>query len=123
MHKILLVEDEKTLGTLLQYRLKDKGYEVLFAENGLEAKEQLQTFSPDIIVCDIMMPFMNGIELLEYVRHELKSKIPFMIFSSYGQEKMVLNAFEIGADDFITKPFSPEELIVRIGKLLKSKKP
>ncbi len=120
MSKILLVEDEKTLGTLLQYRLKDKGYEVLFAENGLEAKEQMQDFAPDIIVCDIMMPFMNGIELLEHVRKELSSDIPFLIFSSYGQEKMVLNAFEMGANDFITKPFSPEELIVRIGNLLRN---
>ncbi len=118
MHKVLLVEDEKTLGTLLQYRLKDKGYEVLFVENGLEAKEQMEAFNPDVIVCDIMMPFVNGIEFLEYVRQELKSDIPFMLFSSYGQEKMVLNAFEIGVNDFITKPFSPEELIVRVGRLL-----
>lgn len=71
---------------------------------------------PDIIVSDIMMPYFSGIELIAYVRNELKSKTPIIIISSAGNEENVLSAFELGASDFISKPVNPAELLVRVAR-------
>ena len=81
-----------------------------------ELKEYLENTMPDIIVSDIMMPYFSGIELIDYVRNELKSNTPIIIISSAGNEQNVLTAFELGANDFITKPVSPTELLVRIAR-------
>ena len=74
---------------------------------------------PDIIVSDIMMPYFSGIELIDFVRNELKSNTPIIIISSAGNEQNVLSAFELGANDFITKPISPTELLVRVAREIK----
>jgi len=73
---------------------------------------------PDIIVSDIMMPYFSGIELISYVRKDLNSNIPIIIISSAGNEENVLSAFEMGANDFISKPVSPSELMVRLAREL-----
>ena len=73
---------------------------------------------PDIIVSDIMMPYFSGMELIDYVRNELGSKVPIIIISSSGNEENVLSAFELGANDFISKPVSPSELMVRLAREL-----
>ncbi len=83
---------------------------------GKEVKEYLKNDMPDIIVSDIMMPYFSGIELIDYVRNDLKSNTPIIIISSAGNEQNVLTAFELGANDFITKPVSPTELLVRIAR-------
>ena len=115
---LLLAEDDDLLASLLDYRLQKGGYNVHVANDGRDVKEYLKTATPDIIVSDIMMPYFSGIELIDYVRNQLDSKIPIIIISSAGNEENVLSAFELGANDFISKPVSPSELLVRVGREL-----
>lgn len=115
---VLLADDDELLASLLDFRLRKGGYEVHHSSNGKEVKEYLKTAMPDIIVSDIMMPYFSGIELINYVRKDLNSKIPIIIISSAGNEENVLSAFEMGANDFISKPVSPSELMVRLAKEL-----
>ncbi len=116
--RLLLAEDDELLASLLDFRLKKGGYEVCLSRDGKEVKEHLAHTMPDIIVSDIMMPYFSGLELIAYVRNELQSNIPIIIMSSAGNEENVLNAFEMGANDFISKPVSPSELMVRVAREL-----
>lgn len=115
---LLLAEDDEMLASLLKYRLEKAGFYVRWAEDGRQVKELISEELPDILVSDIMMPYFSGIELVDYVRNELRSEVPVIVISTAGNEVNVLNAFELGADDFIAKPVSPSELIVRVNKLL-----
>ncbi|HDZ14671.1 hypothetical protein LCGC14_0841730 [marine sediment metagenome] len=117
-NKLLLAEDDQLLASLLSFRLKKGGYEVKLSRDGKEVKEYLTDNTPDIIVSDIMMPYFSGMELIAYVRKELNLQIPIIIISSAGNEENVLNAFELGANDFISKPVSPSELLVRVAREL-----
>ncbi|WP_373518370.1 response regulator transcription factor [Pricia sp.] len=116
--KLLLAEDDQLLASLLTFRLQKGGYEVQHSADGKQVKEYLSQNTPDIIVSDIMMPYFSGMELIAYVRKELKSQVPIIIISSAGNEENVLNAFELGANDFISKPVSPSELLVRVAREL-----
>ena len=116
--KLLLAEDDELLASLLNYRLTKGGYDVSLSVDGKEVKEYLNVHTPDIIVSDIMMPYFSGIELIDFVRNELQSHIPIIIISSAGNEENVLSAFELGANDFISKPVSPSELLVRVAREL-----
>jgi DNA-binding response OmpR family regulator len=115
--KIVLAEDNSVLSLLLKYKLEKEGYTLLMAKNGKEALELIELNNPKIILTDIMMPFVSGLEIISHVRNKLNLSTPIIVFSSSGQEEMVLNAFNIGATDFMSKPFSPNELIIRIKKL------
>ncbi|MFC4096801.1 response regulator [Euzebyella saccharophila] len=115
---LLLAEDDELLASLLNFRLKKGGYDVVHSGDGKQVKEYLAQRMPDIIVSDIMMPYFSGMELIDYVRNELKSTIPIIIISSAGNEENVINAFELGANDFISKPVSPSELLVRVAREL-----
>lgn len=112
--KLLLVEDDELLASLLRFRMEKGGFDVDLVYDGKQVKEHLTNALPDIIVSDIMMPYMSGIELIDYVRNELNSKIPIIVISSAGNEENVLSAFELGANDFLSKPVSPSELLVRV---------
>ena len=116
--KVLLADDDELLASLLDFRLRKGGYEVHHSSNGKEVKEYLKTAMPDIIVSDIMMAYFSGIEIINYVRNDLNSKTPIIIISSAGNEENVLSAFEMGANDFISKPVSPSELMVRLAREL-----
>ncbi|WP_411030804.1 response regulator transcription factor [Spongiimicrobium sp. 3-5] len=115
---LLLAEDDELLASLLHYRLEKGGYKVSHAHDGKEVKEYLASNVPDIIVSDIMMPYFSGIELIDFVRNELNSQIPIIILSTAGNEENVLSAFKLGANDFVSKPVSPSELIVRVEREL-----
>jgi len=114
--QILLAEDDDMLASLLNYRFKKDGYEVVLKNDGKQVKTWLNKSLPDIIVSDIMMPYFSGIELVDYIRNKLKSTIPIILLSSASNEENILNAFKIGANDFISKPVNPSELLVRISK-------
>lgn len=116
--RILFAEDDDLLASLLNFRMARSGYDVIHAKNGKIVKEYLNKSLPDIIVSDIMMPYFSGIELIDYVRNVLKSSIPIIIISAADNEENVLNAFKLGANDFVSKPVSPSELLVRVGKAL-----
>lgn len=120
--KLLLAEDDELLASLLNFRLQKGGYDVITSTNGREVKEYLNETIPDIIISDIMMPYFSGMELIEYVRNVIKSHVPIIIISSAGNEENVLNAFELGANDFLSKPISPSELMVRIKRQLSKTK-
>lgn len=116
--KILIVEDDQMMLSLLQFKLQREGFETIVVQDGNEAIAKIENDAPDLIVTDIMMPYLNGMELTSKIRNELNIKTPIIIISSAGQEDMVMQAFKLGADNFITKPFSPNELVMRIRKLL-----
>ena len=115
--KVLLIEDDLLLLKTLEFKLKKEGFEVEIAKNGYDALESLKDSIPDLIVTDIMMPFVNALEIISMLRNEMMSNVIIIVLSAAGLEKVVLEAFELGADDFISKPFSPNELIMRIKKL------
>lgn len=116
--KIVLAEDNSTLSLLLKFRLEKDGYELFMATNGKEAVELIEQQAPDLIITDVMMPFISGLEVISHVRNKLELKTPIIVFSSAGQEEMVLKAFNLGANDFMGKPFSPNELVIRVKRLL-----
>lgn len=112
--KVLVCEDEEILLTSLSFRLKKQGFEIILAKDGKEALEKIKTESPDLIVADIMMPQVSGLELITFVRKKMKSQLPIIMISALGNDDTVLEAFRLGATDFIAKPFKPSELVLRI---------
>jgi DNA-binding response OmpR family regulator len=117
-NKIVIAEDNSTLSLLLKFRLEKEGYNLLMAVDGKEAIELIENDKPDLIITDIMMPFVSGLEVISHVRNKLDSETPIIVFSSAGQEEMVIKAFNLGANDFMGKPFSPNELVIRVKRLL-----
>lgn len=117
--RILVVDDDSTMVSLIKYKLTKEGYYVLIATDGQTALDMVLSEKPDIIVSDILMPFVSGLEFVDQLRNKLKINTPIVMVSSAGQEKTILEAFELGVNDFISKPFSPAELIVRLKKLLR----
>jgi len=100
--------------TALDFRLKKQNFETIKAEDGAVAKEKILSEKPDMIIADILMPHVTGLELIKYVREELSSSVPIIIISSLEEEEVVIEAMQLGANDFISKPFRPDELILRI---------
>lgn len=119
MKKIVIAEDNTLLSSLLKFRLEKEGYKLLIAENGKDAIELIEQHQPELILTDIMMPFISGLEVISHVRNKLNMASPIIVFSAAGQEEIVLKAFNLGATDFMSKPFSPNELVIRIKRLLK----
>ncbi|HTI10847.1 MAG TPA: response regulator [Puia sp.] len=111
--KILVAEDEPILLKTIELRLKKDGHEVITSVNGREALEKIEELQPDLIIADIMMPFASGLEIVAMVKKKALT-MPVIILSAMEQENVVLEAFQLGADDYITKPFSLNELSVRV---------
>ncbi|MFC5269094.1 response regulator transcription factor [Adhaeribacter terreus] len=114
-YKVLLVDDDPDIIELLQYNLTKEGYEVASAENGKKAIDVALTFSPDIILMDVMMPVMDGIAACRYLRELKRFKDTYILFlTARSEEFSEVAAFDAGADDFITKPIKPRALISRL---------
>lgn len=118
--KILIAEDEATMSKIIELRLKKDGHQVIVTADGKQAIEQITLHDPDMIITDIMMPFSSGLEIVGMVKQREHRKVPVIILSAMGQENVVLEAFNLGADDYITKPFSPNELSMRVKRLSKA---
>lgn len=118
--KILIVDDEPLIRDALAFKLTKDGYTVETAEDGEKAIEMVEGSTYDIIISDVMMPFVSGFELLKILK-ERGTEAPVLLLTSLNSENAVLKAFDLGADDFMTKPFSPNELSVRIKKLMAKK--
>ena len=114
--KVLIVDDEASIRRILAFRLQQKGYQILTATNGVEAFELFNQTLPDLVIIDLMLPEMCGFELTEQIRK--KSYVPLIILSASTDEASIVKGLELGADDFVKKPFSPLELEVRIKGLL-----
>ncbi|MFH0846545.1 MAG: response regulator transcription factor [Chloroflexota bacterium] len=110
--RVLVVDDEPRILNFLSSKLRVSGYEVLTAANGLEALEQVQAEEPNLIVLDVLMPKMDGFEMLKELR--TFSSIPVIILSAKGMNTDKIRGLELGADDYLAKPFSPDELVARI---------
>jgi DNA-binding response OmpR family regulator len=119
--KVLVAEDESMLLKTIEIKLRKEGYEVIATEDGRQAMEFIQKESPDLVITDIMMPYASGLEIVSFIRNKMDKKIPVIMLSGMEQEKVVLEAFELGADDYITKPFSLNELVIRVKRLLARK--
>lgn len=114
--KILIAEDDELMLKTLEFRLKRDGHEVLLARDGRIALEMIDKYLPDLVLSDIMMPYSSGLEIVGSVKQKYQNKIKIIILSGMGQENVILEAFRLGADDYITKPFSPNELSVRVNR-------
>lgn len=121
---ILVIEDEKDILDLEKYNLEQAGFKVLTAVNGLEGLNLAQTQDPDLIVLDLMLPGLDGKEVCRRVRgNEATRNIPVIMLTAKVEEIDLIIGFEIGADDYMTKPFSPRELVLRIKAVLKRTQP
>ena len=116
--KILVAEDEPMLLKTIELKLKKEGYEVITATDGRDALAKIEEMVPDMVITDIMMPYASGLEIVSLVRKNTANKIPIIMLSAMEQEKVVMEAFELGADDYITKPFSLNELAIRVKRLM-----
>jgi len=118
---ILIAEDEKTLLKTMAFFLQKKGYHVTIVENGLAADEQIRKSNFDLIITDLNMPYIGGMELVNTIRNVLKLATPVIVLTSTGPEQTQLHAFEVGASEFITKPFSLPVLATRVERLISGK--
>lgn len=119
--KILIVEDDLLTMRILNFILKKEGYAVSTAKNGLDAIERLDVIQPDLVVTDVMLPLKSGLEVTSYCKEKFPH-IPIIVLSALGEEEgTVTKAFKLGADDFVAKPFNPNEFLLRVKRLLTKK--
>lgn len=115
--KILIAEDDVLMIKILEFILKKEGYQVTSCKDGLNAIERIPVLIPDLIITDIMLPFRSGLEIIGYTKENFDN-IPIIVVSSLGEEEgTVIEAFNLGADDFVSKPFNPNELLLRVKRL------
>jgi two-component system phosphate regulon response regulator PhoB len=119
--KILVVDDEPDAVELIEFNLKAAGYDVVRANDGEEALKKARMTLPDLIVLDLMLPEVDGMEVCKILRRDQKtSSIPVVMVTAKAAEIDRVLGLELGADDYVTKPFSPRELVLRVKRLLKS---
>ncbi|AIM15863.1 MULTISPECIES: response regulator transcription factor [Neobacillus] len=116
--KILVVDDEQPIVTLLKYNLEQAGYDVITAMDGKEGKRLAELESPDIIILDLMLPKLDGMEVCKQLRQE-KIMIPILMLTAKDDEFEKILGLELGADDYMVKPFSPREVIARVKAILR----
>ncbi len=121
--KVLICEDEEVMLTALEFRLRRLGFEVLKATDGKKALDHFEQASPDIVIANLQMPLISGLELLRHIRTGLNSPTPVIIFTALEEEEAILESMRSGANDFIAKPFRPAELVLRIRAALQSQLP
>lgn len=123
MARILIVEDEELMLKALEFRLKKDDHEVVGVKDGREALIKLKDENFDLIITDIMLPFVSGLEIIGKVKQTSRlSNVPIIVLSAVGLESVILEAFELGIDDFITKPFNLTELTIRVKMILNRRK-
>lgn len=115
MSRILVVDDEKNIVELIKFNLEREGFQVFTAYDGQEAIKQAKDVKPDLIILDVMLPLMDGLEVCRQLNQKDETRqIPIIMLSAKGDELDKILGLEIGADDYVTKPFSPRELIARV---------
>lgn len=112
MAKVLVVEDEINIATIIKVNLQNEGFEVEMAKDGEEGYAMFKSFAPDIILLDIMMPKMNGFEVCEKIRQT--SFVPIILLTARAEESDKVRGLELGADDYVVKPFGVKELVARV---------
>ncbi|CEG28869.1 response regulator transcription factor [Bacillus sp. B-jedd] len=120
MAKILLVDDEKMIIEVLEAYLVREGYKIETADNGIDALKKARAENPDLIILDLMLPDISGEEVCRLVRKE--SEVPILMLTAKSGEDDKINGIVMGADDYVTKPFSPREVVVRVQAILRRAK-
>ena len=122
--KVLLVEDEKSIVTLIKYNLEKEGFKVFCSETGEDALKIIKEKIPDLVILDWMLPDTSGIDVCRQIKIDKKLKnIPVLILTAKGEPDDKIKGLEVGADDYVTKPFNNKELLLRIKSLIKRSKP
>ncbi len=116
-YRILVVDDERRMVGFIRLNLEQDGFEVIEAYNGTEALERLRDSLPDLILLDVMMPDIDGFEVLRMIREI--NQVPVIMLTAKGEEDDKVRGLELGADDYVTKPFSPRELVSRVKAVLR----
>ena len=120
--KILVVDDEEDILELLKFNLSREGYQVSCAASGEEALSQVRSKTPDLMVLDLMLPGIDGLEVAKSLKQDPETKnIPIVMLTAKGEEADIVTGLELGADDYITKPFSPRILVARVRAVLRRK--
>lgn len=120
--KILIAEDSSTIRAIVEHKLSRNGFEVIEAKDGEEAWRKIRETKPDLILLDVIMPAMDGFQVLNKIKQEEDLRdIPIIFLTSKGMEADMVKGFELGAVDYIVKPFSPDVLLARVSSLLKTK--
>jgi len=120
MYTILVVDDELAIREMLRFNLTRHGFHVLDVENTIQAKRVINEKHPDLMLLDVMLPGQSGTDLAREIRNKSKTKeLPIIMLTAKDNEQDKITGLELGADDYITKPFSPDELIARINSLLR----
>ncbi|OGN97277.1 MAG: hypothetical protein A2Y89_06890 [Chloroflexi bacterium RBG_13_51_18] len=121
--KILIIEDDPATQRLVDYSLKQEGYQIITASNGLEGIRKALGEAPDLIILDVMLPGMDGFEICYRLRSDPSTaKMPILMFSAKAQEIDKDTGIKVGADDYLTKPSAPSDIVNRVEKLLAKKK-
>lgn len=115
---IVIAEDNDMLNRVLEFRLKSDGYEVKVFGNGEDAVAFMRENQFDMVITDLYMPMMNGMEVIQIVRESISKDVPIMAVSAAHDEDVITSVFEMGANDFIVKPFRAGELSIRVKRLL-----
>ena len=115
---IVLAEDNKMLNRVFEYRLKKDGYKVKVFHNGKDAVSYMQDNPFDLLITDIYMPVMDGIELIDSVRGYISDSVPILVISAVDQNEVINHVLKVGANDFLRKPFRAGELISRVKRLI-----
>ena len=118
--KVLIVDDDRTLADVIAFTFKREGFEVIIAEDGDAAFHRWENDSPDLIILDVNLPKQDGFTVCKRIREQ--SDIPIILLTVRNDEEDILGGFQIGADDYITKPFSPRQLIARVKAVLRRSK-
>jgi two-component system phosphate regulon response regulator PhoB len=118
--RILMIEDERALTEVLSYNLEREGYETVVAHDGQEGLRKAQTLLPDLVILDLMLPVLNGLEVCRELRAGERTRtLPILMLTAKAEETDQVVGFSLGADDYVTKPFSPKVLVQRIRALLR----
>lgn len=117
--KVLVVEDDQLTLKIIDFVLKKNNFEIVVSKDGADAIKRFDKIKPDLVITDIMLPFKSGLEVVQHIK-TTSPDTPVVILSSLGEEESTIEkAFEFKVDDFISKPFTPNELVLRIQRLLK----
>ncbi|MDP3536769.1 response regulator [Halomonas sp. M1] len=124
MAKVLVVDDEPNIVLSLEFLMEQAGFEVVTAEDGEQALEQVNSASPDLLLLDISLPGMSGFDVLERLRgQEATAQLPIIMLTAHGRDVEREKGMALGADDYITKPFSTQSLVEKVKALLTEEQP
>jgi len=122
--KIVVIEDEADILEVIEYNLRREGYEVICSQNGEDGLDKIEKSGPDLVLLDLMLPEIDGVELCRKLKSDpLTAAIPVIMVTAKGEESDIVLGLGVGADDYVTKPFSPKELVARVKAVLRRGEP